>query len=161
MQKISPFIWFDTQAEEAASTYVALFPNSRITKVTRYPEGTPGRAGSVMTVAFQLDGQDFVALNGGPHFKLTPAISFVVDCETQAEVDAYWSGLLAGGGVESQCGWLTDRFGVPWQVVPSALGRLLSDPDPKKAGRVAAAMMKMVKLDIAGLQAASDAVGAT
>jgi predicted 3-demethylubiquinone-9 3-methyltransferase (glyoxalase superfamily) len=123
--------------------------------VNRYPEGAPQPAGMVMTASFQINGQEFIALNGGPVFKFNPAISFVVSCETQAEVDEYWAKLCAGGQ-ESQCAWLTDKFGVSWQIVPTALGRLLSDPDPKKSGRVMQAMLQMKKIDIAGLQRAYD-----
>jgi predicted 3-demethylubiquinone-9 3-methyltransferase (glyoxalase superfamily) len=154
MQKIQPFLWFDNQAEDAANLYVSLFPNSKIGKVTRYGEGAPGPKGQAMTVEFELDGQPITALNGGPHFKLTEAFSFSVSCEDQAEVDRYWSALTEGGH-ESQCGWLKDRFGLSWQIVPTALPRLLADPDPAKAQRVMAAMLKMVKLDIAALEAAA------
>lgn len=155
MRKIHPFLWFDGQAHEAAELYVSLFPNSRIGKVTRYPPGSPGGMdGQVMTVEFELDGQQFTALNGGPHFKFTEAVSFVIDCEDQAEVDRYWEGLIADGGSPSQCAWLKDRFGVSWQVVPKALPRLMSDPDPAKAGRVVQAMLKMSKIIVADLEAA-------
>lgn len=154
MQGISPFLWFDHQAEEAARFYVSVFPNSRITEIVRYGAAGPGSEGGVMTVAFELDGVRFVALNGGPHFRFTEAVSFVVNCETQAEVDAYWDKLLADGGAPSQCGWLKDRFGLSWQIVPVALPALISDPDPEKARRATAAMMKMVKLDLAALEAA-------
>ena len=131
IQKITPFLWFDHQAEEAAAFYTSIFPNSKIVKVVRYGEAGPGPAGSVMTVEFQLDGQTFVALNGGPHFKFTEAISFVVNCQTQDEVDAYWEKLSAGGS-EVQCGWLKDKFGLSWQIVPTVLPELLGDPDPAK-----------------------------
>ncbi|RAK57826.1 VOC family protein [Phenylobacterium deserti] len=157
MTKITPFLWFDTQAEEAAAFYVALFPNSKITSISRYPEGGPGPAGSVMTVSFELDGQSWTALNGGPHFRFNEAVSFVVHCKDQAEVDRYWDGLLAGGGAPSQCGWLKDRFGVSWQVTPEILMRLNSDPNKAKAQAAFGAMMQMVKIDIAALQAAYDA----
>jgi predicted 3-demethylubiquinone-9 3-methyltransferase (glyoxalase superfamily) len=157
MQKITPFLWFDHQAEEAANFYTSLFKNSKITGVSRYGEGSPGPAGSVMTISFQLDGQDFTALNGGPLFLFTEAISFVVNCETQAEVDHLWEQLTAGGE-ESQCGWLKDRFGVSWQIVPTALGSILGDPDPEKARRAMEAMLKMKKLDIVELQRARDLV---
>ena len=153
IQKITPFLWYDHQAEEAAQFYTAIFPNSKIVKVTRYGKAGPGPAGSAMTVAFQLEGQPFVALNGGPVYKFTPAISFVVNCESQAEVDAYWEKLSAGGG-EVQCGWIWDKFGVSWQVVPTILAELLADPDPVKAQRVMKAMLGMTKMDIAGLKAA-------
>ena len=155
MHKIHPFLWFDGQAREAAELYVSLFPNSKIVSTTRYPPGSPGGMdGQVMTVEFELDGQRFTALNGGPHFKFNEAVSFVIDCEDQAEVDRYWDGLIAGGGAPSQCAWLKDRFGVSWQVVPKALPRLMSDPDPAKAGRVVQAMLKMSKIIVADLEAA-------
>lgn len=154
MLKITPMLWFDDQAEEAANLYTSLFKNSKINFVARYPENSPGNAGSVMTVSFDLEGQEFTALNGGPLFKFTEAISFVTHCEDQAEVDKLWYGLTANGGEESQCGWLKDRFGVSWQIVPNALGELMSDPDRKKADRVYQAMLKMKKLDIGGLQQA-------
>lgn len=154
MQKIVPFLWFDTEAEEAARFYVSLFPNSKIGKIARYGSGGPGPAGSVMTIQFELDGQAFVGLNGGPMYKFSPAVSFQIDCKDQAEVDHYWNALAAGGR-EVQCGWVTDRFGLSWQVVPEALPRLMTDPDPAKAQRVAAAMMKMIKLDVAKLEAAA------
>ncbi|MDB5389753.1 MAG: 3-demethylubiquinone-9 3-methyltransferase [Planctomycetaceae bacterium] len=153
---IKPFLWFDHQAEEAATFYVSIFPNSKIDRVVRYGAGGPGPAGSAMTVAFQLQGQPFVALNGGPHFKFTEAISFVVDCKSQDEVDFYWEKLSAGG-VPSQCGWLKDQFGLSWQIVPSVLPALLSDPDPQKSGRVMQAMMTMSKIDISKLEQARDA----
>jgi len=157
MQKITPFLWFDTQAEEAASFYVSIFENSRIKGLARY-DGEAAQAagrpkGSVMTVQLELDGQEFVALNGGPVFKFTEAISFVVNCETQAEIDHFWRKLSAGGQ-EVQCGWLKDRFGVSWQVVPTCLGEMLQDKDPEKPKRVMAAIMKMKKLDIDGLRRA-------
>jgi predicted 3-demethylubiquinone-9 3-methyltransferase (glyoxalase superfamily) len=154
MQPIAPMLWFDSQAEEAADFYVSVFPDSKITSVQRYGEAGPGPAGTAMVVAFTLRGQEFSALNGGPIYQFTPAISFVVDCITQDDVDHYWDGLLAGGGEPVQCGWLTDRFGVSWQVVPRRLAELIGDPDPEKAKRVTAAMLKMIKLDIAGLEAA-------
>jgi predicted 3-demethylubiquinone-9 3-methyltransferase (glyoxalase superfamily) len=156
IQKITPFLWFDSQAEEAAKFYVSIFPNSKIVKVMRYSEAGPGPAGSAMTVDFELEGQRFTALNGGPIYKLTAAVSFVVHCETQDEVDYYWDKLSADGG-EVQCGWLTDKFGLSWQVVPKVLLELLGNPDSKKAARVAQAMFKMKKLDIRELQKAADA----
>lgn len=156
MQKISPFLWFDAQAEEAANFYVSRFKDAKITSVARYGEAGPGPAGSVMTVAFELDGQAFTALNGGPVFKFTVAISFVVNCEGQAEVDAMWDALSADGGETGQCGWLKDRFGVSWQVVPTVLHELIGGPDTQKAGRAMAAMMQMTKLDIAKLRAARE-----
>jgi predicted 3-demethylubiquinone-9 3-methyltransferase (glyoxalase superfamily) len=153
MQKITPFLWFNDQAEEAMNFYTSIFKNSRIISVSRYGEGGPGPQGSVMTATFELDGQEFMALNGGPLFTFTEAISFFVNCETQAEVDELW-GKLTEGGEESQCGWLKDKFGLSWQIVPSVLGELLNDPDAEKAGRVMNAMLKMKKIDIAGLRAA-------
>lgn len=155
MPKIHPFLWFDTQAEEAMNFYVSLFKNSKVLSVVRYGPGGPGPAGSVMTCDFELDGQRITALNGGPVFKLTEAISFVVDCQDQAEVDHLWDRLTSGGGEPSQCGWLKDRFGLSWQIVPTVLMELLSDPDAAKAQRAAAAMMQMTKIDIAKLQAAA------
>lgn len=156
MTHITPFLWFDDQAEEAAKFYTGIFKNSKITKTTHYPaaaEAVSGKkAGSVMTVAFELDGREFVALNGGPHFTFSPAVSFVVPCETQAEVDALWAKLTEGGS-EGQCGWLTDKFGVSWQVVPAELSALMEDPD--KADKVMAAMMPMKKLDITILKQAA------
>lgn len=153
MQKITPFLWFDNQAEEAMNFYVTIFKNSKVLSVNRYGEGGPAPKGTVMTANFQLDGQEFTALNGGPMFKFSPAISFVVHCETQAEVDEYWAKLSAGGK-ENQCGWLDDKFGVSWQIVPNALIELLGAPDPAKAGRVMQAMMQMTKIDIAALKQA-------
>jgi predicted 3-demethylubiquinone-9 3-methyltransferase (glyoxalase superfamily) len=157
MQKITPFLWFDDQAEEAAKFYVSIFKNSKIASVNRYDEEGAKAAGrpkgSVMTVAFELDGQEFTALNGGPIFKFTEAISFVVHCETQNEVDHFWQKLTAGGQ-EVQCGWLKDRFGVSWQVVPNALIEMLQDKDPQKSKRVMAAMLKMKKIDIDRLKKA-------
>lgn len=162
MQKIAPFLWFNGQAEEAAKFYTSIFKNSKIVKVTRYGEAgerASGRPkGSVMTVAFQLSGQEFVALNGGPHFKFTEAISFVVNCRTQAEVDYFWKKLSAGGK-EVQCGWLKDRYGVSWQIVPTVLSELLSDQDAGKRERVMQALLKMVKLDIKKLKQACRPTG--
>ena len=154
MQKISPFLWFDTQAEEAARFYVSIFDNSRIGTVTRYGDAGPGPKGSAMTVAFELEGQQFIALNGGPHFKFSEAVSFAIDCKTQDEVDRYWNALTADGGAEQPCGWLKDKFGLSWQVNPTILGKMLDDPDPQKAKRVMEAMLKMKKIDIAALQRA-------
>jgi predicted 3-demethylubiquinone-9 3-methyltransferase (glyoxalase superfamily) len=154
MPKLSPFLWFDSQAEDAANFYVSVFPNSKITAVARYGEAGPGPAGSAMTCAFELDGKSFTALNGGPIFKFTEAVSFVIDCETQADVDHYWD-KLTEGGQPGQCGWLKDRFGLSWQVVPNVLSTLLSSPDKAKAGRVMGAMMQMTKMDIAKLEAAA------
>lgn len=157
MSKIHPFLWFDTQAEEAANFYCSIFPNSQVTKIARNTQAAPGPTGGVLTVEFELDGTKVIALNGGPHFKFTEAFSFTIDCESQAEVDRYWDALLEGGGEASQCGWLKDRFGLSWQVVPTALPKLLTDPDRAKADRVMAAMMKMAKIDIAALEAAAKA----
>ncbi|MDB5254173.1 MAG: 3-demethylubiquinone-9 3-methyltransferase family protein [Parcubacteria group bacterium] len=158
MQKITPFLWFDNQAEEAANLYVSLFPNSRIKNSNRYTEEgaevSGQSAGSVMAVSFELDGQEFSAINGGPMFKFTEAVSFVVSCKDQAEVDHFWNGLTAEGGAESQCGWLKDKFGLSWQIIPEQMNKMMSDPDPVKAGRVMAAMLKMKKIDIAKLEEA-------
>jgi predicted 3-demethylubiquinone-9 3-methyltransferase (glyoxalase superfamily) len=148
-------LWFDSQAEEAAKFYTSIFTNSKITSVSHYPEGAPQPKGSVMTVSFDLDGQEFVALNGGPMFKFTEAISLVVKCETQEEVDHYWAKLTAGGQ-EVQCGWLKDKFGLSWQVTPKALGEALTHPDPKKAKRATEAMMKMKKIDLRALREAME-----
>ncbi|HJT72538.1 MAG TPA: VOC family protein [Chitinophaga sp.] len=156
MQKITPFLWFDNQAEEAANFYTSIFANSRITNVARYPEGAPAPAGSVMTVTFILDGVEFTALNAGPHFKFTEAISFYVKCDTQEEIDEKWEKLISGGGQPSQCGWLKDKFGLSWQIAPPVLGELMQDKDREKAGRVTAAMMKMTKIDIQQLKDAYD-----
>lgn len=153
MQKITPFLWFDHQAEEAMNFYISIFKNSKVVSIARYGDAGPGPKGSVMTAAFQLDGQDFVALNGGPQFTFSPAISFVVNCKTQEEVDEFWE-KLSDGGKENQCGWLDDKFGVSWQIVPTVLGQLLSDADPVKSGRVMQAMLQMTKIDIAGLKRA-------
>jgi predicted 3-demethylubiquinone-9 3-methyltransferase (glyoxalase superfamily) len=151
--KITPFLWFDDQAEEAMNFYTAIFKNSKIGTVSRYGDDVPGPKGKVLTATFQLDGQEFMALNGGPEFKFTEAISFFVNCETQAEVDDLWEKLSAGGKPD-RCGWLKDKFGVSWQIVPTILGELLGDPDPEKAGRVMHAMLQMDKLDIAKLKQA-------
>lgn len=155
IQKITPFLWFDGQAEEAARFYTSVFPNSRITKVARFNEAGPGPAGAVMTVAFELEGQSFIALNGGPLYKFNEAVSFVVNCQTQEEVDTYWEKLSAGG-VEVQCGWLKDKFGLAWQITPTVLPELLSDPDPAKAARAMKAMFGMKKLDIRALREAAE-----
>ena len=154
IQKITPFLWFDSQAEEAASFYTSIFPNSKVGKVLRYGEAGPGPVGSVMTVEFQLDGQSFTALNGGPHFKFNEAISFVVNCETQEEVDRYWA-KLSEGGAPVECGWLKDKFGLSWQIVPTVLTELLGDSDPKKSQPVMQVMLKMTKLDIRALKEAA------
>lgn len=152
-QKITPFLWFDSQAEEAARFYTSIFERSKVKEVTRYNAAGPGPEGSVMTVVFELEGLELCALNGGPQFKFTPAISLSVHCETQAEVDRLWA-KLSEGGAPMQCGWITDRFGLTWQIVPDALERMLQDSDPARAKRVMAAMLGMVKLDLAGLERA-------
>jgi predicted 3-demethylubiquinone-9 3-methyltransferase (glyoxalase superfamily) len=151
MQKITPFLWFDGNAEEAMNFYVSIFKNSRIVNVRRYGEGGPGPKGSVMTGTFQIEGQGFYALNGGPAFAFSQAISFFVNCETQQEVDELWEKLSAGGEIQ-QCGWLKDKFGLSWQIIPSALGEMLGDEDPEKAGRVMNAMLQMRKIDIEALK---------
>jgi len=156
MQKITPFLWFDNNAEEAAQFYVSVFKNSRILSVSRYGDAGPGPKGSVMVVSFQLEGQQFTALNGGPQFKFSEAFSFVVSCENQAEIDYYWNKLTSAGGQESQCGWLKDKFGFSWQIVPTALGKLMTDKDPTKANRVMQALLQMKKLDIATLEEAAE-----
>src|SRR6266436_8975944 len=159
MQKITPFLWFDNNAEEAVNFYVSIFKNSKVVTITRYSEAAAHAAGrpkgSVMTAAFQLEGQNFVALNGGPHFKFTEAISFAVNCETQEEVDYFWEKLTADGGSTGRCGWLKDKFGLSWQVNPVFLGDMLADPDAGKANRVMKAMMEMDKIDIAALEKAA------
>ena len=160
MNTITPCIWFDTEGEDAAKLYTSLFPNSKITKVTRYGEAGPRDADLVLTVEFELDGTAFTALNGGPEFKPNEAISFQISCKDQDEVDHYWDGLVEGGGEHGPCGWLKDRFGVSWQVIPDALPRLLGDPDKEKAQRVMAAMMKMGKLEVAELERAAEGVPA-
>lgn len=159
-QKIVPNLWFDTEAEEAAEFYVDVFDNSRIVNVTHYTEGAPREAGMVMTVEFELDGQRFIGINGGPEFKFDEAVSFAIECETQDEIDYYWTQLLAGGE-ESQCGWLRDRFGLSWQVVPTGMEELFADPDKGRAERAMKAMLGMRKLDIAALRAAADGAGAS
>jgi predicted 3-demethylubiquinone-9 3-methyltransferase (glyoxalase superfamily) len=156
MQKIVPFLWFDGNAEEAMNFYVSIFKKSKVVRVTRYGDAGPGPKGSVMSCTFQLEGQEFYALNGGPQFKFTPAISLFVNCETQQEVDELWKKLLSAGGREDQCGWLQDKYGLSWQIIPTALGKMLSDKDPKKATRAMQAMLKMKKIEIKGLQAAYD-----
>ena len=154
MQKITPFLWFDGQAEQAAKFYTSIFKDSKIKKIARYTKVGPGPEGSVMTVEFALNGRDFVALNGGPNFKFTEAISLVVNCETQAEVDRYWKKLSAGGK-KVACGWLKDKYGLFWQITPTMLTQLIADKDSDKVNRVMTAMMKMVKLDIKKLKAAA------
>jgi predicted 3-demethylubiquinone-9 3-methyltransferase (glyoxalase superfamily) len=153
MQKITPFLWFDAQAEEAANFYVSIFKNSKIETVSRYGDAGPGPKGSVMVIQFQLEGQRFTALNGGPLFSFTPAISLLVDCQTQDEVDDLWQKLSAGGKPD-RCGWLKDKYGLSWQIIPSALGKLMSDPDPEKSKRVMQAMLQMDKIDIKRLEQA-------
>ena len=155
MPKPTPFLWFDTQAEEAATFYTSIFPNSKIGTIARYGSSGPGPAGSVMTVTFELDGQSFTALNAGPHFKFNEAVSFVVSCRTQDEIDHYWTKLSAGGGSEGQCGWLKDKYGLSWQVVPTMLGELTKDS--ATGGRVMQAVLGMRKLNIAELQRAAKA----
>jgi len=155
VQKITPFLWFDGNAEEAMSFYVSVFRNSKVVTVSRYGDTGPRKKGTVMSATFQLDGQNFYALNGGPMFKFTPAISFFVNCETQEEVDELWE-KLSESGEKQQCGWLKDRYGLSWQIIPSILGKLLQDRDPAKAGRVMNAMMQMKKIDIKGLQQAAE-----
>jgi predicted 3-demethylubiquinone-9 3-methyltransferase (glyoxalase superfamily) len=154
MERITPFLWFDTQAEEAANFYVSIFKNSRITSISHYPEGTPGPVGQVMVVNFELDGKKFIALNGGPTFKFTEAISLLVNCETQQEIDHYWSKLTSGGGKEVECGWLKDKYGLSWQIVPANLEKLLGTPE--KAKRVMAVVMKSKKLNIAEMERAAE-----
>jgi predicted 3-demethylubiquinone-9 3-methyltransferase (glyoxalase superfamily) len=155
MEKITPFLWFDTQAEEAASFYTSIFKNSRIVNVSRYGDAGPGPKGTAMTVEFDLDGKRFIGLNGGPHFKFTEAVSFSVACADQNEVDYFWA-RLSEGGKESQCGWLKDKYGLSWQVVPARMGELMSSPDPIKSKRVMEAMLKMKKIDISTLERARD-----
>ncbi len=155
MQKIVPFLWFNDNAEEAMNFYVSIFKNSKVGRVTRYGDAGPGPKGSVMWCTFTLEGQEFHALNGGPHFKFTQAISLFVNCETQQEVDELWKKLSAGGR-EDQCGWLQDKYGLSWQIIPTALGKLLGDKDPVKANRAMTAMLQMKKIDIKGLQRAYD-----
>lgn len=157
MQKITPFLWFDHNAEEAIHFYTSIFKNSKVGEISRYGEGSPGVPGTFMTGTFQLDGQEFMALNGGPVFTFTPAISFFINCETQVEVDELWE-KLSEGGEKGQCGWLKDKFGVSWQVVPTRLNELLNDPDPEKSKRVMQAMLQMSKIDIELLQKAYDQV---
>jgi predicted 3-demethylubiquinone-9 3-methyltransferase (glyoxalase superfamily) len=155
MGKITPFLWFDGKAEEAANFYVSIFENAKILNVSRYPEDSPGAAGTAMTVSFELEGQEFIALNGGPEYSFTPAVSFSIDCKTQAEVDRFWEG-LSEGGRPGQCGWLEDKYGVSWQVVPSLLPELLQDENDEKSDAVMQAMLQMTKLDMGILQEAYD-----
>ena len=155
MQKITPFLWFDGNAEEATNFYLSIFTNSKLLGVNRYGDAGPGPKGSVMIATFEINGQEFLALNGGPQFKFSPAISFVVNCENQQEVDHLWE-KLSDGGEKRQCGWLQDRYGISWQIVPTAFRELMRDKDPQKTNRVMQAMMKMTKFDIAALQRAAD-----
>ncbi|HEY2802836.1 MAG TPA: VOC family protein [Actinomycetota bacterium] len=164
-QKVTPWLWFDTEAENAANDYVRIFSgrpgarpgDSKINEISRFGEAGPREAGMVVTVTFTLAGQEFAGLNGGPEFQFDEAVSLMVDCKDQAEVDYFWDALLENGGKESQCGWLKDRYGFSWQIVPEAFGRLMSDPDPERARRATEAMLKMVKLDVAELERAADA----
>ncbi|MCI0413714.1 VOC family protein [bacterium] len=156
MQKITPFLWFDDKAEEAMNFYTSIFKNSKTGSIVRYGDAGPGPKGSVLTAEFELEGQKFIALNGGPQFKFTEAISFVVSCETQAEIDEFWE-KLSEGGQKSQCGWLKDRYGLSWQIVPPILGQMLRDKDPEKAKRVMEAMLQMTKIDIKALKRAYEA----
>ncbi len=153
MPRITPFLWFDDKAEEAANFYVSVFKNSKIGSIARYSDAGPGPKGSVMTVSFELEGQPFIALNGGPLYTFSPAISFFVDCKTQQEIDELWDKLTAGGG-EVECGWLRDKYGLSWQIIPTALLELMQDKDPVKSQRVFKAMLQMTKIDIEGLQRA-------
>jgi len=156
MQKITPFLWYDGNAEEAANFYISIFKNSKMGKISRYGDAGPGPKGSVMSVTFQIEGQEFFALNGGPQFKFTPAISFFVNCETQQEVDDLWEKLSAGGRTD-RCGWLQDKFGLSWQIIPTVLGQLLGDKDQQRAKRAMQAMLQMTKIDINKLQQAAEA----
>ena len=156
-QKITPFLWFDTQAEEAAQLYTSIFKDSKILETSRYGDAGPGPKGSVMVVKFQIAGLEVTALNAGPRFKFSEAFSFVVSCDTQEEIDEYWRKLTAGGGQESMCGWLKDKFGFSWQIVPRQMGKLMSPKDPQKANRVMQALLQMKKLDIAKLEQAAEA----
>ena len=155
MQKITPFLWFDHQAEEAMNFYASIFKNSKIGNVTRYGEAGPGPEGSVMTATFELEGQEFMVLNGGPQYKFTEAVSFFVNCNSQEEVNTLWE-KLSEGGEEGPCGWLKDKFGLSWQIIPTALGQMLNDPEPEKAQRVMQAMLKMKKIEIQTLKQAYD-----
>jgi len=153
MQKISPFLWFDSNAEEAVNFYVSIFKDSKILNLSRYGEAGPGPKGSVMSATFQLHGQEFIALNGGPHFRFTPAVSFFVHCQTQDEVDELWEKLSAGGR-KDRCGWLTDKYGLSWQIIPDVLGKMLNDPDKEKSKRVMTAMLQMQKIEVKKLEQA-------
>lgn len=156
MQKITPYLWFDGNAEAAVTFYTSIFEDSKIVNVARYPEGVPELGGTVLTINFDIFGQSFIALNGGPQYRFTEAISFLIHCETQAEVDTLWAQLTANGGEEQPCGWLKDKFGVSWQIIPTILNTLLSDPDPARAGRAMNAMLQMKKIDGLALQRAAD-----
>jgi predicted 3-demethylubiquinone-9 3-methyltransferase (glyoxalase superfamily) len=160
-QKIIPNLWFDTEAEEAADFYTSVFKDSRVVTKTHYTEGAPREAGMVMTVEWELNGQRFVGINGGPQFKFDEAVSFQINCEDQDEVDYYWEKLIEGGGSESQCGWLKDKFGLSWQVVPTGMEEVFADPDPERAERAMKAMLQMRKLDVAELRRAADGVPAS
>ncbi|MFF7410139.1 VOC family protein [Streptomyces lydicus] len=157
MPKITPNLWFDTQGKEAAEFYCSVFPNSRITAVTHYTDAGPGQAGSVLTVEFELDGQGYLALNGGPQFTFSEAVSLLIECADQEEIDYYWSKLTEGGGEEGPCGWLKDKYGLSWQVAPGGMAELLNDPDRERAARAMKAIFGMKKIDIAALMAAADA----
>ncbi len=152
--KIRPFLWFDSNAEEAMNFYVSIFKNSKVLNVSRYPDGSPFPKGTMMGGTFLLEGREFLALNGGPHIKLNEAFSMFVDCESQEEVDGLWEKLLSGGGTESRCGWLKDRFGLSWQIIPAEMQKMMGDKDPRKAGRVVQAMMQMAKIDLKKLREA-------
>jgi predicted 3-demethylubiquinone-9 3-methyltransferase (glyoxalase superfamily) len=156
--RIIPNLWFDTEAEEAADFYCSIFKNSRIVSTARYPESGPRERGMVMVVEFELDGQRFVGINGGPEFKFDEAVSFQINCDSQEEIDYYWDSLTADGGKPGQCGWLTDKYGLAWQVTPTGMDQVFSDPDPERANRAMQAMLGMQKIDMAALQAAADAV---
>lgn len=156
MQKITPFLWFDGNGEEAINFYTSIFKDAATVHISRYGKGAPGAEGTMMSGTFRLAGQEFMALNGGPIFQFTPAISFFVKCADQAEVDYYWNSLLAGGGEESRCGWLKDKYGLSWQIIPNRLGELLGDKDPARAQRAMMAMLGMSKIDVAALDAAAD-----
>ncbi len=156
MQKITPFLWFDNRAEEAMQFYTSIFKNSKAGEIRRWGDGAPAPKGGVLSATFEIEGQQLIAFNGGPHFKFTPAVSLMVDCKDQDEVDYYWQ-KLGEGGVESQCGWLQDKFGLSWQVVPKRLGELLQDPDSGRSGRAMQAMMKMTRIDVAALESAANA----
>jgi predicted 3-demethylubiquinone-9 3-methyltransferase (glyoxalase superfamily) len=158
--KIVPNLWFDTEAEQAAEFYCSVFPNSRILSSSRYPDAVPDKAGTVMVVEFELDGHRFTGINGGPEFKFDEAVSFQINCRDQDEVDYYWEKLTADGGRESMCGWLADKFGLSWQVVPEGMEELFADPDPERANRAMQAMFQMRKLDVAALRAAADGANA-